>query len=305
MSIGSKIARVAVLIFSLTLLSWYVVYSQQAAQVSAPPAVETPELPQPKIPAAAGDPIARLAAFHSHNHWLQPAIAEESVPSSPLARPTDLVWEPAMISRILNDRGFGASSSSRMLTPKKFAFRYFRSVAEDRQSRRQILMAGSKSAQVFTPDPSRISPREVLTTLLPEDAETLVTEPPFEGDRMESALVLVGDKGMPVEPFLNRPRNSMEDPQNIRRILADNGRHFNESESIIAPAKIAEARRYEKNPVYTSSCIDKKPLKGPVSDFLWPLFRLLMPLTIDEPTHLPLPQDFRLWQNEPLLRPSL
>lgn len=248
MSIGAKITRLVVLAFSLTLLAWYVVYSQQSAQEPAFPEAEILDLPKPKkSPAVAPDPIATLAAFNSRHHNLKPELGEETAVSSPWSRPEDPILQPATISRVLNDHGQSTGDSSRLLTPENLTAKYFSAVVEARQSKQRVLMAGSKSTQVFMP--------------------------------AENTL-------MPIDSFLKRPSDPLEDPQNIQRILTDDGTHFSESESIIAPAKLAEARRY-RGPTIGSSIFINPP-SDPVSDFFRPLFRLLTPLTIDEPPSEPL-----------------
>ena len=261
----SILVRLAVLASSLTLLTCYVVYSHQSAQMQGAQAGEALTLEHAITQTSSVDPIAALAASDSRAHQMQPALTEKPMEGAQPPGSVESIWQSPLSPRILSARGHGLENSGRTVTPEKLADKYFTARAAER-----MIMAGSKSARVFTPPPvpPRAEPSSdvALFHLNSVVQNEILMLPPLPGN------ITVQPNSLPAPlPDL------LEQPQNIQRILADDGHSLDESRKNFAPEKIAEAVRYKKYMNYSGSSLGREKLENPVSALYWPLVRLLMP----------------------------
>lgn len=271
MNTGSKLVRFAALASSLTLLTCYVVYSHQSAHMPAAQAGEVSALQHFITQTPPVDPIATLAASDSHAHQMQPALTEKPVEAAQTTGPVESIWHPTLSPRILSARGNGSGSSGRMIPPEKLAEKPFQASVLVRRT----IMPGSKSGRVFTSSPA------TLWDGLLHDFDLFRSELVIQND--EPALpALAGKITVQPDSLPTSPPDLLAQPQNIQRILADDGHSLDPSRKIFAPEKIAEAIRYEKAAAYIGSR-GSKPLEDPVDPLYWPLVRLLMPRVVHEP----------------------
>ncbi|WP_395743371.1 hypothetical protein [Prosthecobacter sp.] len=312
---SSGIARFAALASSVTLLTCYVVYSHRSAKPLEDHADTETEWPQPKTPSPPPDPIAALAATDSRPHQMQPALADVAVGDLHPPGSAEPLWKSPMNARVLGDHGNGPENSERMTTPAKLAAKYFH--------RSRQIMPGSKSAAVFAPPlaitPSNLPPEleifrfespartefstglPLLTDQLTWYADALPPDPPGSLEQPQNIQRILANDGRETRPQpdslqSSTPPDPLEQPTNIQRILADDGHSADESRKAIAPARLAEVRLYEQTPVpvYTGMWFGQRPKEVPDSVFYRPLFQLLTPLTINEPPTPSLHQDSRL-----------
>jgi hypothetical protein len=226
MKLRSKLARVAALLFSLTLLAGYVIYSHV-----------TPNTPPP-------DPLG-LNEGESKQEPDTPDFdgivkANNTTPST---------------KRSGNDL--------RIISSKVINQPIFRVADRDRQKNMpemRVATAGFKA-----PGFQMVRNLEVI---------------PGPGD---SAV-------LPFDSLLKRPANALEQPENIGRIMADDGSHFSESRQVITVGNLAAEKRRDEYFRITGgrfAWYPPPPPRYPIDPMLWPLVELILSLDKKDGNSLP------------------